>query len=67
MDVNDAASLKKAVAKHNLVVLLVPHAYHVAVVKAVIKDKTDVVMTSYVSPVMQELGDRGWYHHVKRH
>ena len=57
LDVNDTAALEKAVAEHDLVVSLIPYTYHVAVVKAAIKSKTDVVTTSYVSPAMRELDE----------
>ena len=47
--------LEAAVAKHDLVISLIPYTYHAAVIKAAIKGKTNVVTTSYVSPAMREL------------
>ena len=47
--------LEAAVAKHDLVISLIPYTYHAAVIKAAIKSKTNVVTTSYVSPAMREL------------
>ena len=55
LDVNDAAALEKAVAEHDLVISLIPYTYHVDVIKAAIKGKTNVVTTSYVSPGIREL------------
>lgn len=34
---------------------LVPYVYHVAVIKLAIKNKVNVVTTSYVSPAIREL------------
>ena len=47
--------LEDAIAKHDLVISLIPYTYHAAVIKAAIKGKTNVVTTSYVSPAMREL------------
>lgn len=47
--------LEDAVAKHDLVISLIPYTYHAAVIVAAIKGKTNVVTTSYVSPAMREL------------
>jgi saccharopine dehydrogenase (NADP+, L-glutamate forming) len=55
LDVSDSAALEESVGKHDLTVSLVPYIHHVAVVKAAIKHKKNVVTTSYVSPAMQEL------------
>ncbi|KAJ7064878.1 saccharopine dehydrogenase [Mycena amicta] len=55
LDVSDTVALEQAVAAHDLVISLIPYAYHVAVVKAAIKGNTNVVTTSYVSPAMREL------------
>ena len=51
----NTAELEKAIAAHDLVVSLIPYIYHVAVIKAAIKSKTNVVTTSYVSPGIREL------------
>ena len=55
LDVNDAAALEDAVAKHDVTISLIPYTFHVAVIKAAIKAKKNVVTTSYVSPAMQAL------------
>lgn len=55
LDVNNAAALEGAVAQHDVTISLIPYTYHVAVIKAAIKAKKNVVTTSYVSPAMQEL------------
>ncbi|CDO74812.1 hypothetical protein BN946_scf185001.g60 [Trametes cinnabarina] len=51
------AALEEAIAQHDLVISLVPYAYHVNVIKAAIKGKTNVVTTSYISPAMRALED----------
>jgi saccharopine dehydrogenase-like NADP-dependent oxidoreductase len=53
--VGNTELLEDAVAKHDLVISLIPYTYHAAVIKAAIKGKTNVVTTSYVSPAMREL------------
>lgn len=55
LDVNDSTALDEEVAKHNLVVSLIPYSHHVAVVRSAIKSKKHVVTTSYISPAMAEL------------
>ncbi|KAF4334265.1 saccharopine dehydrogenase [Fusarium beomiforme] len=55
LDVNDSAALEEAVAQHDVTISLIPYTYHVAVIKAAIKAKKNVVTTSYVSPAMEEL------------
>ncbi|KAF9524772.1 Saccharopine dehydrogenase-domain-containing protein [Crepidotus variabilis] len=55
LDVNDEQALDQAVAKHDLVISLIPYAFHAQVIKAAIKAKVHVVTTSYVSPAMKEL------------
>ena len=57
LDVTNPTALEKAVADHDLVISLVPYIHHVAVIKAAIKGKTNVVTTSYVSPGIRELED----------
>ncbi len=56
-DSEKRAAVEKAIAEHDLVVSLVPYAYHPNVIKAAIKGKTNVVTTSYISPAMRELED----------
>lgn len=55
VDVNDPSALDAAIAKHDLVISLIPYTYHAAVIKSAIKHKKHVVTTSYVSPAMREL------------
>jgi hypothetical protein len=55
LDVTNEAALDAAVASHDLVVSLIPYAYHAAVIKSAIKGRTHVVTTSYVSPAMRAL------------
>src|ERR1700712_3399829 len=55
LDVSDTAALEAQVAKHDVTISLIPYTYHVAVIKAAIKAKKNVVTTSYVSPAMLEL------------
>ncbi|KAF7551308.1 hypothetical protein G7Z17_g5097 [Cylindrodendrum hubeiense] len=55
LDVTDDAALDAAVAKHDLVISLIPYTFHAAVIKSAIRNKKNVVTTSYVSPAMLEL------------
>ncbi|CAZ82450.1 unnamed protein product [Tuber melanosporum] len=55
LDVNNTDALEAAVAKHDLVISLVPYVCHPQVIKAAIKERKNVVTTSYVSPAMMEL------------
>lgn len=57
LDVTDASALEVEVARHDVVVSLIPYTYHAAVIRAAIKGRTHVVTTSYVSPAMRELDD----------
>lgn len=50
IDVDDAAALEQEIGKNDLVISLIPYIHHVKVIKAAIKQKKDVVTTSYVSP-----------------
>jgi saccharopine dehydrogenase (NADP+, L-glutamate forming) len=43
------------VAQHDLVISLIPYTFHVDVIKSAIRNKKNVVTTSYVSPAMLEL------------
>ena len=47
--------LDDLVARHDLVISLLPAMHHPTVAKAAIKHKKQMVTTSYVSPAMQEL------------
>lgn len=55
LDVNNAKELDDGVAAHDLIISLIPYTYHVAVIKAAIKHKRNVVTTSYVSDEMKAL------------
>ncbi|KAL0635354.1 saccharopine dehydrogenase (NADP+, L-glutamate-forming) [Maublancomyces gigas] len=55
LDVFNTSALDTELAKHNLVISLIPYTFHVQVIKSAIKNKKHVVTTSYVSPAMQEL------------
>ena len=58
LDVTDTAALDREVAKNSLVISLIPYTNHAAVIKSAIKNKKNVVTTSYVSPAMLELDDQ---------
>ena len=51
----DESALDAAVAQHELVISLIPYAFHATVIKSAIRNKKHVVTTSYVSPAMMEL------------
>ena len=51
----DSDALEKEIAKVDLVISLIPYTYHAKVIKAAIKQKTNVVTTSYVSEAMMAL------------
>jgi saccharopine dehydrogenase (NADP+, L-glutamate forming) len=55
LDVNDDKALDGEVAKVDLVISLIPYTFHATVIKSAIRNKKDVVTTSYVSPAMMEL------------
>ncbi|EWC45069.1 saccharopine dehydrogenase [Drechslerella stenobrocha 248] len=55
LDVTNEAAVNAEVAKHDLVISLIPYTHHALVIKAAIKSKKHVVTTSYVSPAMMEL------------
>ncbi|KAJ9266953.1 hypothetical protein DTO195F2_888 [Paecilomyces variotii] len=55
LDVTDPAALDAAVAQHDLVISLIPYIFHADVIKSAIRNKKNVVTTSYVSPAMMEL------------
>ncbi|KAJ3192522.1 hypothetical protein HDU82_003147, partial [Entophlyctis luteolus] len=54
LDVNDDAALEAAIAKHDIVISLIPYTHHARVIKAAVKHKKHVVTTSYISPAMME-------------
>lgn len=55
LDVSDGKALDAEVAKHDLVISLIPYTFHATVIKSAIRNKKNVVTTSYVSPAMMEL------------
>ncbi|KAF4981115.1 hypothetical protein FZEAL_3022 [Fusarium zealandicum] len=55
LDVSDDKALDAEVAKHDLVISLIPYTFHALVIKSAIRNKKNVVTTSYVSPAMMEL------------
>ncbi|KAH8925142.1 saccharopine dehydrogenase [Atractiella rhizophila] len=55
LDVTDGAALAKAVSTHDLIISLIPYTYHILVIKEAIKQKKDVVTTSYISPAIREV------------
>jgi len=55
LDVSNSNALEKEIAKVDLVISLIPYTFHAMVIKAAIKEKKDVVTTSYVSEAMMEL------------
>ncbi|KAI1133975.1 saccharopine dehydrogenase [Hypoxylon sp. FL0543] len=55
LDVTNAQALDAEVAKHDLVISLIPYTFHATVIKSAIRQKKHVVTTSYVSPAMMEL------------
>ncbi|KAI1486726.1 Apo Saccharopine reductase [Biscogniauxia mediterranea] len=55
LDVTDEKALDAEVAKHDLVISLIPYTFHATVIKSAIRQKKHVVTTSYVSPAMMEL------------
>jgi hypothetical protein len=57
LDVTDEKALDAEVAKHDLVISLIPYTFHATVIKSAIKSKKNVVTTSYVSPAMLELDE----------
>jgi len=55
LDVSDEKALDAEVAKHDLVISLIPYTFHALVIKSGIRNKKHVVTTSYISPAMMEL------------
>lgn len=55
--VSDEKALDAEVAKHDLVISLIPYTFHALVIKSAIRNKKNVVTTSYVSPAMMELDE----------
>lgn len=55
LDVSRSIDLDREIQAHNLVISLVPYIYHSTVIKLAIKNKVNVLTTSYVSPAIKEL------------
>ncbi|KAF4119614.1 saccharopine dehydrogenase (NADP+, L-glutamate forming) [Geosmithia morbida] len=55
LDVTDEKALDAEVAKHDVIISLIPYTFHATVIKSAIRNKKNVVTTSYVSPAMMEL------------
>lgn len=55
IDVGDEKALDAEVAKHDLIISLIPYIFHHLVIKSGTRNKKNVVTTSYVSPAMMEL------------
>jgi saccharopine dehydrogenase (NADP+, L-glutamate forming) len=58
LDVTDDKALDTEVAKNDLVISLIPYTFHATVIKSAIRNKKNVVTTSYVSPAMLELEEQ---------
>lgn len=58
LDVTDEAALDAEVAKHDVVISLIPYTFHATVIKSAIRQRKNVVTTSYVSPAMMELDEQ---------
>ncbi|PLB39771.1 saccharopine dehydrogenase (NADP+, L-glutamate-forming) [Aspergillus candidus] len=57
LDVTNDQALDAELAKHDLVISLIPYTFHAVVIKSAIRTKKHVVTTSYVSPAMLELDE----------
>ncbi|KAI9891300.1 MAG: Saccharopine dehydrogenase [NADP(+), L-glutamate-forming] [Vezdaea aestivalis] len=55
LDVSNSEALDAEVAKVDLVISLIPYTFHALVIRSAIRNKKNVVTTSYVSPAMMEL------------
>ncbi|PVU97559.1 hypothetical protein BB559_001968 [Furculomyces boomerangus] len=55
VDVQNEAELDAAIAQNDVVISLIPYTYHAQIIKSAIKNKKNVITTSYVSPAMMEL------------
>ncbi|KAF2490369.1 saccharopine dehydrogenase-like protein [Lophium mytilinum] len=58
LDVSDAKALDAEVAKVSVVISLIPYTFHATVIESAIRNKKNVVTTSYVSPAMEELDQK---------
>ena len=55
LDVTNPSALDTEVAKVDLIVSLIPYSFHTVVIESAIRNKKNVVTTSYVSAAMREL------------
>lgn len=55
VDVTNTSQLDEAVSKSDVVISLIPYTFHADVIKSGIRNKKNVVTSSYVSPAMLEL------------
>lgn len=55
LDASSLSELDKHVSTYDVVISLVPYIFHVNVIKAAIKGKTQVVTTSYISEAIRGL------------
>lgn len=55
LDVNNTTDLDTAIAAHDVVISLIPYTYHATVMKSAIKNKKNMVTTSYVSDALKAL------------
>lgn len=55
LDINNSEELDRAVSQSDVVVSLIPYTLHVAVIRSAIRNRKNVVTTSYISPAMMEL------------
>ncbi|KAI8892492.1 Saccharopine dehydrogenase [Globomyces pollinis-pini] len=53
IDACNESELDVQVAKHDLIISLIPYTHHAKVIAAAVKHKKHVVTTSYISPAMQ--------------
>ncbi|KAI9351101.1 Saccharopine dehydrogenase-domain-containing protein [Zopfochytrium polystomum] len=58
LDVNDAASMRKLVESHDIVVSFVPASLHPAVAEHCLSARKHLVTASYISPAMKALHER---------
>lgn len=58
LNVDDNQSLARLVADSDLVISLVPYAYHPVIAKHCIENKKQLITTSYVSDAMRELDSK---------
>ncbi|CCD27460.1 saccharopine dehydrogenase (NADP+, L-glutamate-forming) NDAI_0K02690 [Naumovozyma dairenensis CBS 421] len=55
IDVTDDSALDAVVAQNDVVISLIPYIYHPNVVRSAIRQKKNVVTSSYISPALREL------------